>query len=291
MPYKKKRRPSVSRKLKIIMVVCALLVAAMVITALTLNRQEYLAMRAEEARNYTPPVTLEATLAETTEPAEETPAPTAATIEPAAALVAGTGPLTISVLGDSTGNSTGEWVDLWARDLAAAGNSVTIHLWDQETEQWRDQTVSYPGGPRQITIWNGSMPGAQADYPRDKLDVIQPEQPDLLILNYGHNGQPSAISGTFQATLTAVDEKWDEPFVTVAVIQNAAAEPRAVRSADNHAQVREWALSAGVPVIDVRAAFEEQPDLAPLIVDDGTGVHPNEVGSRIWADTVTAALG
>lgn len=55
MPYKSKRRPSVSRKLKIVMIVCFSLVAALVLTGLYLDRQETLAANATAAEQYVAP--------------------------------------------------------------------------------------------------------------------------------------------------------------------------------------------------------------------------------------------
>lgn len=199
--------------------------------------------------------------------------------------------LTISVLGDSTGNSTGEWVDLWGKHLSETA-TVTIHLWDQDKEQWRGQPTVYPGATgRTIEIWNGSQPGSSADYPATRLTVMQPNKPDFVILSFGHNGQAKGVASQFQTTQDAVAAKWGGKLPIVAVIQNAAGQPRAAQTDANQVVVREWASVNGIPTIDVRAAFDKLPDLQANLVDDGLGVHPNPAGQQVWADTVIAALG
>lgn len=44
------------------------------------------------------------------------------------AAIASDKPMTISVLGDSTGNDAGEWVDLWSQHLAEDA-TVTLRTW------------------------------------------------------------------------------------------------------------------------------------------------------------------
>ena len=199
--------------------------------------------------------------------------------------------VTISVLGDSTGDARGEWVDLWGKHLAATA-SVTVHFWDQRTEDWSPTTAFYPGAAgRSIEIWNGSQGGAMADYPATRLKVMQPAKPDFMILSFGHNGPTSAISPTLLATSEAVTTQWGGKIPTVAVLQNAAGEPHTEQTNNNQTALQLWATNNGVPVIDVRAAFDAVPDITTVLKDDQTGVHPNDAGSQIWADTVTAALG
>jgi len=197
----------------------------------------------------------------------------------------------ISVLGDSTGDAKGEWVDLWAKHLASTA-SVTVHFWDQRTENWSPNKAFYPGAAgRSIEIWNGSQPGAMADYPATRIKVMQPAKPDFMILSFGHNGSTSAIGPSLLATTNAVTTQWGGKVPTVAVLQNAAGEPRTAQTNNNQAALKLWATNNGVPVIDVRAAFDAVPDITTVLKDDETGVHPNDAGSQIWADTVITALG
>ncbi|WP_181036367.1 SGNH/GDSL hydrolase family protein [Arthrobacter sp. B1805] len=252
-------------------------------TGLNLANRESLAENAAAAEAYNAKVT---TPAIATSPATGT-----ATSSPApqtSEQVSLDGASIISVLGDSTGNSSGEWVDLWAQDLAKNA-TVTVHMWDQLKQQYYSQPKVYGTAEKQITIWNGSMSGASADYPVDKLSVIQPETPDIVLLSFGHNGTPQNIGPAFQATYDAIASAAPEAETSV-IIQNPANPPRTERTDENQAAVKQWAGTNGLPTLDVRSAFDTKPDLTALLLDDGTGVHPNDAGSRVWADAIITAL-
>lgn len=197
----------------------------------------------------------------------------------------------ISVLGDSTGNAKGEWVDLWAKHLASSA-SVTVHFWDQNAEDWSPNPTYYPGAAgRSIEIWNGSQPGAMADYPATRMKVMQPAKPDFTILSFGHNGSTSSIGPSLLATTNAITTQWGGKIPTVAILQNAAGEPRTGQTNSNQAALKQWATNSGTPLIDVRAAFDSVANISTVLVDDGTGVHPNPAGSQLWVDAVIATLG
>ncbi|WP_309076017.1 SGNH/GDSL hydrolase family protein [Paenarthrobacter sp.] len=199
--------------------------------------------------------------------------------------------MTISVLGDSTGNAKGEWVDLWAKHLASFA-SVTVHLWDQNAENWSPNQTYYPGAAgRSIEIWNASQPGAKADYPSTRIKVMQPTKPDFVILSFGHNGAPTAIGPNMFATMNAVNTQWGGKVPTLAILQNAAGEPRTLQTNNNQAALKVWAAGNGVPLIDVRAAFDSVQDINTVLMADGTGVHPNAAGQQLWVDAVISALG
>ena len=123
------------------------------------------------------------------------------------AIVSSRGPLTISVLGDSTGDEPGEWVDLWARDLSKRG-TVTLHFWDGATDDWKAHPTVYPGPDRPITVWNGSRSGASYAYPLEHLDRIQPSKPSLTVLSFGHNPAPERADKGAAELLAAADAKW-----------------------------------------------------------------------------------
>lgn len=194
---------------------------------------------------------------------------------------------TISVLGDSTGNSAGEWVDLWAKHLAA-GASVTMHMWDEVAEDWKPQPIIYGRGPKEIEIWNGSHPGASIEYGLNGLDKLQPAQPDFAIFSYGHNQAKTKIDEGLGALSQKIDAKWSAKVPAVVTIQNPSQGDREAISAAAAATVGKWAPAQGFPVIDVGTAFRDAGSLPALLRDN---VHPNDAGSRIWTDTVIATIG
>lgn len=203
------------------------------------------------------------------------------------ALISGAAPLVISVLGDSTGDDPGEWVDLWAQELARRG-TVTLHLWDAGTAEWDANPKVYPGPERTITIWNGSRSGANPSYPLQHLDRIQPSKPSLTVLNFGHNPAPQPAGRGAEELLAGVDARWDAPIPAAVVLQNPSLNLREARTEASVAALRDWAPRAGYAAIDVNAAFRAGGDLGALLADD---VHPNPAGQRLWAATVSAALG
>lgn len=203
------------------------------------------------------------------------------------ASIAGTQPLTISVLGDSTGNERGEWVDLWARHLAKYG-TVTVHFWDPKGEYYHPKTETYPGPERPIVIWDGAMPGANAQYGMDNLDELQPEKPSFVIMNYGHNQGKDGASALVWQLSASIEDKWGKLIDEAVTLQNPSMNARANFSARSVADLQGYALRFGRPVIDVHTAFQKAGNLPSLLQDD---VHPNPAGSRLWADTVISKLG
>ena len=237
-------------------------------------------------------VRVPANIAEATRPAPVVTPTTVETGDPAVmlgavkGLLAGADPITISVLGDSTGNATGEWVDLWAKDLTANA-TVTLHQWDDKNNTWIPEPVVYGDAERQITIWNGSMPGSTYAYALGNFDAIQPEKPSFVIHNFGHNKAPQRADAGAMDLLAAVDAKWG-PTSAVIVLQNPSRGARELTSADSVHVLRGWADRTGHPVVDVDAAFRTAGPIEGLLADD---VHPNAAGQRIWADTIKATLG
>jgi hypothetical protein len=202
-------------------------------------------------------------------------------------LIAGKKDLTVAVLGDSTGNGAGEWVDLWAQHLAK-GATVTLHLWNEKRQEWLPDPLVYGDASRTIEIWDGAQPGASVDYGLAHLAQFQPQKPDILFFNYGHNqGKTSIVEGMFEISQTT-DAKWKTKVPAIVTLQNPAQGDRKAISARSQYAAKLWASSAGYPFVDVTESFAAKPDLAALMIDP---VHPNAAGSRIWADKVIATLG
>ncbi|MBY4212923.1 SGNH/GDSL hydrolase family protein [Rhodococcus fascians] len=256
----------------IVALVAALLFAGYAgIVAMTREESDYVS-------TYTPPV------AEA--PVVRTAADRDADLDTIRALVASPEPVTISVLGDSTGNSANEWVALWARDLAQT-KTVRIHYWEDET--YKPDVEQIGSGPV-VDIWNGSQPGAGAGYAVDHLDELQPEPPAVTLVNFGHNQQAASAGSEIGRLIAATGRKWATDIPTAVVLQNVAGEPRAQRSADNVESIKRMAESRAIPTLDVHAEFAAAPDLNSLIAADGTGVHPTPAGSEIWARVVSDQL-
>ncbi|WP_374206305.1 SGNH/GDSL hydrolase family protein [Gordonia sp. McavH-238-E] len=206
------------------------------------------------------------------------------------ALLSSSAPLNIGVLGDSTGNSSTEWVALWARSLATK-RDVSLRLWDPVANQYRAEAARFGKRGPSATVWNGSIPGARSADLIRQLDRLQPEAPNFVLVSIGHNETRGQAREGFGSLVDAVSATWQGRVPVVSVLQNAATAPRADRSAANIADIRAESEARCIPSIDVFTAFSESPDLSVLISKDRYGVHPNERGSLLWADVVSRALG
>lgn len=186
----------------------------------------------------------------------------------------------VVVWGDSTGNDLNEWVAQWSQILADDGRSVVMHRWDGDQGGWVDGPVTYGSGGDVVEIWNGHLPGATPGFPLEKGDF--PEAADLVLLNFGHNGQPEAVHAEYGALLSRVASEYPEAPVGV-IAQNPARGDHQRSSEVNRQVVMRLAAQRRVPVVNVHAAFREEGDLGRLLLDD---LHPNAVGSRVWAEAV-----
>lgn len=213
-------------------------------------------------------------------------APAAASHGEARAVLGRAAPITVSVLGDSTGNEDGEWVDLWARRLGQS-RTVVLHQWDDGRGGWLPTVRVYGSGGPQVTIWNGSKSGAQAGYALDRLGLIQPVRPDLVVYSFGHNHWPGNVVGPLRSLTSAVDRRWPVPPAALVVLQNPELGERAPTHARVEDEVSRWAGEAGLPTVDVFAAFRSRPDEARLLKDFH---HPSAAGSAVWAQVVEEAL-
>lgn len=196
------------------------------------------------------------------------------TMDDASAAFATDGSRTL-VLGDGTGDGWDEWAFLWAE-----ANGLPGAMWMTQTEN------GYSGVADDTRLWSGGATESTADYPLEHWDAMWPAMtPDLVLLNYGHaysSGDEATTS--MEALREAIAEEAPETPIVV-ILQNPQAE-------DANAPVREaiagWAQEAGLPTIDVAAAFAESDQIpANLRLDS---FHPSTAGSELWAQTVTDAL-
>lgn len=200
------------------------------------------------------------------------------------ALITGPGPLTVNVLGDSTSNDDGEWVHLWAKHLAADA-TVTVHTWKEGAASW--PVVTYGEGERKVTIWNGSMPGSNGMYARQSYPVMQPERPDLVIYNYGHNASTSGTRADVETLQRMTQARWGSAVPFVVTLQNASRGKYQAVSVQSVEELKAWTSAQGIPVIDIESVISAQ-SFDALLLDD---VHPNRQGSEVWAEKVIEVLG
>lgn len=221
-------------------------------------------------------------------PATKTP-PTAA--QAVTLLDQPTRPWTLTVLGDSTGNESTEWVYLLGRQLSAKySRPVVIHDWSIDTNNYSGQTPVGGGGNAPITVWNGSASGMTAGYSLQNFAAMAPQQPDLVIVNHGHN-EPSADVALSEvgSLFNRVASAWPQPPAMALVLQNPRTDATAAVQEQVVQALRTHYADSKVSLIDAHAAFQNSGKLPTLLNPDGK--HPNAAGERLWAQTVETALG
>lgn len=217
---------------------------------------------------------------------EETEEASADPVEAATAaaqdVVNGSEDIEITVLGDSTSDSDGEWVTLWAQELGADA-TVQVHTWNPATGTWFQEPREFGEGDRQITLWNASAAEGNPGFALE-LDGMIAAESDLTILNYGHFGDPDFVAATLGNLLDELDAGGEDAAPVVLTAQNPALDTWTGWADTNREAMRDAAQERDLPVIDVFAAFDKADDWQSLLTDE---VHPNDDGQRLWADTVT----
>jgi hypothetical protein len=277
------RNPNVTKTLQWTALILVLAVTSALVTLLFLQQRQYRTeasvARAVGSAEATPqPSSSPSASAE----AEEAARAAAAAKLAAMAVVNGLENPVISVLGDSTSDSSSEWVYRWAEQLGQNA-TVVVHTWNPQANDWFSQPRQFGQGERTITIWNGSESGATPQTPLAQEDLRQPQPAHLTILNYGHNGSADEVESALTELLTELKPGEDAPVVLTA--QNPATGEKATTSNANRALMEAAATEHGLPVIDVHAAFDDAESWKALLVDQ---IHPNDQGQQLWAETVSA---
>ncbi|GAA1131297.1 SGNH/GDSL hydrolase family protein [Citricoccus alkalitolerans] len=218
-----------------------------------------------------------------TEASEEAPEDAVDAVTTAAQSVVNRGDdSVINVLGDSTSNTSTEWVYRWAEELGGDA-AVTVHTWNAEAGTWYREPRTYGGGDRTITIWNGSVIEGTPGLPLEVDGMIEREA-DLTILNYGHWGDPDFVSSSLEELLNTLDGGAEDAAPVVLTAQNPA-RPTWVGYADtNRDAMRAAAEERELPVINIEKVFEDSGDWESLLADE---VNPNEDGHQLWAEAVS----
>lgn len=199
----------------------------------------------------------------------------------------------IQVIGDSTGNEPGEWVDVAFRSLALQLDRPLIqHPWDLLTGAYLAPISANENGTHApLEVWNGSASGKTAAYSLDNFGALVPETPDLVILNHGLNNvlEPSQVGEQFTALVAEVERRWPSQVGYAALLENPRLDQYAAAHDDVLKHVTGWlAEHQEVRAIDVHSAYLESPEITTLLLPDL--LHPTPAGSALTATTVLEAL-
>ena len=216
--------------------------------------------------------------------ATPTPTPTPSPTPSSPEELFAAGPVSLTVLGDQTGDGPGEWVSVVA-SLLAQDHRVTLDELDPQdpTVYAQEQTLG-DSGPK-VEVHNASRPGVKASYAASRIEFLIPDQPDIVVLNYGRNDTASSVAKGLERTTAAVRERWPAATVVLTVQPPTADDgDAAVRKA-----AETWAEGADVGTLDIASAFTDtgQPNAYisgrdPLVM--------SSAGDRLWGETAYALL-
>lgn len=255
MPYvrRTKRRPSVSRRLKIAALVCLGLAVVLVMGGLFAMQQERISQAAKEAASYTP-------------------APVVATEE-------ATAPTPTAVfLGDSYAQGTG----------ASASTSRWSTL-VSESQGWEEVNMAN-GGTGYATAVDGetATDACGKDYCPTYAEMIPEvveQEPSIVVVSGGRNDvgrniDQESIAAFYRDLRSALP---DAEIIAVSPVWDARESPAELSAIGD--AVREAVTSVGGTYADISQPLTGNPE---AITEDQ--VHPNDQGHQILADAVITEL-
>lgn len=195
----------------------------------------------------------------------------------------------LTILGDSTGNETFEWVYLTAQWLAAKypAYTVTHRLWNDTNQNYDAATTIQTGtGSKTLAIYNASTPGKYSDYSLPILAAQIPVTPHAVIISYGYNSTATTARTAQYPLVRAIRESF--PFAAIVVTAQASRISSDSDYANNLLRQQsniDLAASEGLGLINVLQAFLDNPTYAADWLQ-GDGLHPNTAGMLVWRDEV-----
>ncbi|MGK5677569.1 SGNH/GDSL hydrolase family protein [Actinoplanes sp. URMC 104] len=195
--------------------------------------------------------------------------------------------VTITLLGDSTGNESTEWFYRLSVWLAATWPTyrTEYRLFNATTQAYGPIHVLRPGnGGPVLRIFNGSVPSKTAAYALDatRFGKLTGHGGDLFLLSYGHNetGSTYPSFATLANRLASTYQAGIMP-----VLQNPEGAPSKTPAQVNaykarQAVVRRLATGKRWPLIDAATPIAADKRGLKALVPDG--VHPNAAGQAMW---------
>lgn len=221
-------------------------------------------------------------------PMPETPTPP--DLKEVGSRLVGTDPFTIAVAGDSTGNADNEWVYLLGNQLVQRGRSVLIHNWSIDTNSYDSERLLGAAEAPRVEIWNGSASGKDSVYSLANWSAMVPVSPDLLFVSHGQNEPDGVALAKNTRRMFGLAQPGDHKGAMVVVLQNPRTDAEASRLESIVKEQRLQFQYSEAALIDVYSAFQASGDVAAL-VNPIDGLHPNDAGERLWAQTTIDAFG
>lgn len=202
-------------------------------------------------------------------------------------------PFVVAVIGDSTGNQPGEWVDVAFRELSEDLDRPLIqHPWDVLTASYLPEIRSNEdAASAPLIVWNGSASGKTGQYSLAHFDTLVPVHPDIVIFNHGLNNvpEPQSVGPQLTALVAEIERYWPESVGYAAILENPRFDDWAAQHTTVIHNVTSWlAENQSVRAIDVHSAYLAAANPQLLLLPDL--LHPSPTGSAVTAATVLDAL-
>ena len=189
------------------------------------------------------------------------------------------------VLGDQTGTHENDWVGAWARALASERQvSLRAPLASDPTSYSDPVELGLDQDAARIDIYNASYIGGTADYAAARLTLLAPEEPDLVILNFGRSNTPEDLPQDLDEIWQALQDIYPRAEAHV-VVQP----PRMDGGEPVTDVVRDWADGVAASAIDVAQAFADE-ELVDVTVSTRDPLSVNIFGGQRWALIVQEAV-
>lgn len=201
----------------------------------------------------------------------------------------------LTVLGDSTGNETVEWVyrlSVWLGQNFPA-YTVIYRLWNDATQAYGSpETIQTGTGPRAFSIYNGSHPGASYDYAANstRFPKLIPVEPTTVAVSFGYN----STGTTYKVQQLKVADFVLSKFPGIEYVLTAQPPKRKANfDAADHLKrqedTRTLASQERWGLIDATQPFIDYGNYDDLISTDE--IHPNAPGRDLWFAEVQKYFG
>ena len=192
--------------------------------------------------------------------------------------------MSVLVVGDGSGDGASEWVQLWARDHLSADRQAQYRTWDNNSSAWGKAITTGKGA--KVAVWNAST--ASPNLAKEAKRLAKVWKPaDVVILSYGHRGNPTSIAGQLDDLRKAVEGQNPEAIMIV-MIQNPDPVATQANQAATTKAVKAWAKKHDLDTVNLYDAFVNDPSPRyQLVTSDGS---PTPLGSALWARTLAEAI-
>lgn len=191
--------------------------------------------------------------------------------------------LTVLVLGDLMGTHENDWPAAWGRMLSAERTVAIYPPLAADPTRYSDPLV-LGGGEASISIYNSSLYEGTPGYAAERLDLLAPDPPDVVLVSYGRSNTPEDLPDQLAALWKAIGKEFPDAESHVIVEP-----PRLDGLEPTTEATRRWAKRANAPLIDVAEVFEDEGIVwATQSMRDPLAV--NIYGGERWAQVVQEAV-